>query len=549
MEWVLNGEAYQFDKPQTGIQILNHFKIDPFKSNIMAISLDGEILPLQMEYTRSGNIKPLNFYDPYGRRVYQNGLLFLLVMAAERIFPQMALRFNHTLGQGLYGEPDAPQFMTTKELELLEREIRSLVEQDLEFEPITVSPAEAARILLEKGEMEKARVLASAALPSLTLYKLDDRIDYLYEPLLARTSQMKNFEIVLCPPGFFLKALPPDRKSEPQTFSYPRKLFSAFVEYEAWADIMDIRTIDSLNRRIEQEKINEVIQISEAFHEKKIASIADRILSKRDRVKIILISGPSASGKTTFSKRLSIQLKVVGLQPETISLDSYFRTRDETPRDENGEYDFENIAAIDIPLFNRHLQGILAGENIRIPEFDFKVGERIPGKKVICLPGNGVLIVEGIHGLNPALLPEINPRQLFRIYVSALSQLNLDRHNRIPTTDTRRLRRIVRDHSFRGYTAEDTLSRWPSISRGEEKYIFPYQEEADSMFNSALPYEWSVLKPFVEPLLQEIGIGNSVYSESSRLLNKLAFIRVLDANYIPPTSILREFIGHSSFDY
>ena len=359
MEWVLNGEGFECDTPQSGIQILNHFKIDPIKSNIMAISLDGEILPLQIDLTRSGTIKPLNFYDPYGRRVYQNGLLFLLVMAAERIFPQMALRFNHTLGQGLYGEPDAPQFMTSKELELLEKEIRSLVDQDLEFEPITVSPAEAAKILLEKGEMEKARVLASANLPSLILYKSEDRIDYLYEPLIARTSQIKSFEIILCPPGFFLKALPPDRKVEAQTFSYPRKLFSAFVEYEAWADIMNIKTIDSLNRRIEQDKINEVIQISEAFHEKKIASIADRIFSKRDRVKIILISGPSASGKTTFSKRLSIQLKVVGLQPETISLDSYFRTRDETPRDEKGEYDFENIVAIDIPLFNRHLQGIL----------------------------------------------------------------------------------------------------------------------------------------------------------------------------------------------
>ncbi|MBN1234023.1 MAG: nucleoside kinase [Candidatus Coatesbacteria bacterium] len=549
MEWKFEGKSYKSEEKKTGIEVLEYFGMDPARNLYMALSLDGEAVSLQSELERGGEIKPLTFYDHDGRRTYQNGLLYLLVMAAEKLFPQMELRFNHTLGQGLYGEPDAPGFMTNKELDLLTAEIESLVKMDLKFEPIVLSPAEAAKLLLERGRTEKARVIANADLPSITLYKLADRIDYYYGPVIMRTSQIKNFELVLCPPGFYLKALPPDKKKESQAFFYPRKLFSAFVEYEVWSEIMDVRTIDSLNSRIEKGTIRDVIQISEAFHEKKIASIADKIYSKKDRIKIILISGPSASGKTTFSKRLSIQLQVVGLQPETISLDSYFRSREETPKDEKGEYDFESLEAIDIPLFNRHLQTILAGENVRIPEFDFKQGSGKPGRKMIRLPSNGVLIVEGIHGLNPALLPEINPRQLFRIYVSALTQLNLDRHNRIPTTDTRRLRRTVRDASFRGYTASDTLSRWPSIARGEEKYIFPFQEEADAMFNSALPYEWSLLKSLVQPLLEAIEPGNIVYGEAKRLLCKLAFIKPIDSVFIPPTSILREFIGGSSFQY
>jgi uridine kinase len=378
------------------------------------------------------------------------------------------------------------------------------------------------------------------------LYELDGRYDYFYGQMAYSTGIIKSFDLVKYAHGFVLRNPKEDNINELPEFKEQKSLASIFYETEQWLRILGIGEVGSLNEKVINKELKDVILVSEALHEKKIANIADDIFNRKD-VKIALIAGPSSSGKTTFANRLGIQLRVNGLVPISISLDDYFLDRENTPKDEEGNYNFESIHALDLKLFNENLKDLLEGKEVEIPSFNFKTGEREWNRRNMKLPENGVIIIEGIHGLNPMLTSEINSKNKFKIYISALTQLNIDNHNRIATTDVRKIRRIVRDYLSRGYGAEETLNMWKSIKKGEKEYIFIYQEEADIMFNSTLVYELSVLKSYALKELNKIKPGSPVYSEASRLKSFLNFFREIDFNDVPENSILREFIGGSCF--
>lgn len=381
----------------------------------------------------------------------------------------------------------------------------------------------------------------------VNLYQLGELKNYFYGYMVPSTGYLKIFRLINHTPGFILQfptIKTPEKLSEYEPLS---KLFQVFMEYKAWGRIMRVDTVGALNDVIAEQGIGGLIRISEALHEKKIAHIADMIAEKRDSIGVILIAGPSSSGKTTFAQRLSIQLRVNGMSPHAISIDDYFVDREYTPRDENGEYDFEALEAIDVKLFNENLTSLLNGEIVSIPSFNFKTGKREYKGRKIKMDVNDVLIIEGIHGLNEKLTADVPRENKFKIYISALTQLNVDDHNRIPTTDTRLLRRMIRDNQYRGTNAERTMELWPSVRRGEEKNIFPYQEEADVMFNSALIYELAVLKQYAEPLLFKVDPKSKYYSEAKRLFKFLDYFLGVSSEVVPQNSIIREFIGGSCF--
>jgi uridine kinase len=383
---------------------------------------------------------------------------------------------------------------------------------------------------------------------TVSIYRLGEYIDYFYGCLAPSTGFIKRFELRYYPPGFILRfPLDPDPSQIPP-FEEQKKMAEIFREYVHWGSIMGIDNVGLMNRIVERKESRRITRVAEALHEKKMAQIADMIAAKVTRPRLVLISGPSGSGKTTFSKRLAIQMSVNGLKNVTLSLDNYFLDRDETPRDETGEYDFEAPDALDLELLNHQLLDLIAGKEVKIPRFSFKSGRRVGSRRFRLEPGQ-ILILEGIHALNPSVTPSIPSIMKFEIYVSALTQLNIDDHNRVPTTDTRKLRRIVRDNLFRGYTALDTITRWESITRGENLYIFPYQEEADVMFNSSLVYELCVLKTYAEKLLGQIRDDVEEYAEARRLLRFLSYFLEVPSDEVPRNSILREFIGGSIFKY
>jgi len=409
-----------------------------------------------------------------------------------------------------------------------------------------VEKNEAIKIFESYGMEDKINLLKYTSIDKVELYELDGYYDYSYSKIAATTGVLKVFELEEYLSGFILRR--PDIKdlSIIPPLSSQKSLSNIFLETKKWLSILGIGEVGSLNKKILDGELQDIIMVSEALHEKKIAKIADEISEKKD-VKIILIAGPSSSGKTTFSKRLSIQLRVNGIKPIPLSLDNYFVNRVDTPKDENGEYDFETINALDLDLLNENLQGLMKGEEVDLPTYDFKKGEKEWTGYKEKLPENGVLILEGIHGLNPNLISKKLNNNVFKIYISALTQLNIDNHNRISTTDSRKVRRIVRDSLSRGYAAEDTLKMWPSIKRGENKNIFIYQEEADAMFNSTLVYEACVLKPYALKELNKIKNDSPVYAEAERLKTFLSLFEEIDIKHAPANSLLREFIGGSCF--
>jgi uridine kinase len=393
---------------------------------------------------------------------------------------------------------------------------------------------------------DKLALLKHSKNKNLKLYNLCGRYDYFYGQMAYSTGIIGEFEIMYYKPGFILRYPTIHEPKVIPKFNEQKKLAKIFRETEIWGTILNVANVGSLNDIVVSGEMNEMAMITEAFHEKKIANIADQI-SLKEKVKIVLIAGPSSSGKTTFTKRLGIQLRVNGLIPIQISLDDYFINRDQTPKDEDGNYDFESIYALDLELFNNNLTELLKGEKVKLPRYDFLTGKRVWSDKEIYIPERGVLLIEGIHGLNEILTSSIDKENKFKIYISALTQLNLDNHNRIATTDVRIIRRIVRDYLSRGYKAEDTLKMWHSIKKGEEKNIFPFQEEADVMFNSTLVYELCVLKKYALPELKKISEESSVYYEAKRLISFLNFFKTVDEEVVPRNSILKEFIGGSIF--
>ncbi|WP_244833835.1 nucleoside kinase [Clostridium sp. BJN0001] len=514
--------------------------------NIAVCKLNDVYHSLGDRIEEEGEVYLIPFTMDFGMKIYVRTLQFIFVKAALDIFPNSKVKIEHSISKGLFGEIRKESPLTEEEILKIKNRMCKLINQSIVINKKTVSKEYAIKYF-EKIDMDdKVSLLEHLDLKEINLYELDGRYGYFYGFLAYSTGFIKTFDLMYYEGGFILRRPSKYNLDTLSDFKEQKSLTNIFRETEKWLNILGIETVGSLNRKIENNRTQNIVLVSEALHEKKIAYIADEI-SNRKSTKVVFIAGPSSSGKTTFSKRLSIQLRVNGLIPITLSMDDYFLDRDETPKDENGDYDYETINALDLNLFNRDLTEILQGKEVNIPTFNFKLGKKEwLGNKVI-LPQNGVLIIEGIHGLNPLLTKRIPKDKVFKIYISALTQLNIDYHNRISTTDVRKLRRIVRDSLSRGYGAEETLKMWSSIKRGEKSSIFIYQEEADAMFNSTLLYELSVLKPYALNELSKISKDSDVYLEASRLKEFLELFKEIDEKYIPENSLLREFIGGSCF--
>jgi len=512
---------------------------------VVAALVNGKLRELTCPVDGDCTVAPVSIATSDGLRIYQRALSFLLIVAAHELFPEAQIVIDHslTLG-GLYCEVHNRPPLSGPELRRLEERMREIVEAD---EPIVRCrvPLDEARAIFERqGYADKVRLLRFRQKDYLTLYELRGWRDYFYGYMVPSTGYLSRFGLSLCPPGLIL--LFPRREAPttlPTVRRYPR-LAGVFREYQEWLDLLHVGDVGGLNEAIGNGRMREVILVAESLHSQRIADLAREIVRRHQETRIVLIAGPSSSGKTTLAKRLAIQLIANGMRPLALSLDDYFVEREATPRDDNGEYDFESLQALDLPLLNEQVHKLLAGEKVTLPRYDFATGRRSWGQEV-SISKDQIILAEGIHGLNPELLPGLEAKA-FRVYVSALTQLNIDQHNRVPTTDTRLLRRIVRDAQSRGYSAQATIQRWDSVTRGEMRNIFPYQELADAMFNSALVYELAVLKPFAEPLLSQIEPGTLEFAEARRLLAFLEWFLPWPAESVPDNSLLREFIGGSS---
>ena len=523
----------------------------------------GGAYPLLAAYVNN-RIKELNYkiYKPImvryidithfeGYRVYQRTISFILQKAAHDIFPERKLHIRHSLGRGLYGEFADGDELSVEDIEALRQAMQSIIDSRHTITRQRMLSSEINTIFEKYGFDDKIALLNSRKRLYSNIHTMDDTVGYFYGALTPNTGYIHLFDIRRYYNGFYI-ALP--LRSDPSKLDlnvHLDKMFDVFREYSMWVNIMGVPTVGHLNEKVLAGDASELIKVAEAFHEKKIARIADQIeqanIPKGTRV--VLISGPSSSGKTTTAKRLGIQLRILGLDPVLISLDDYFVDRERTPKDENGDYDYEALEAIDLKLLNSDLERLIAGESVDVPRYDFITGSRQWHETPLKLNERSILIMEGIHGLNPKLTPSIPRDQKFCIYVSCLTSVAMDNLSRIPTSDNRMLRRITRDYATRGSNALATLQRWPSVRRGEEKHIFPYQENADVMFNSSLFYEISVLRQKVEPILREVNDTEPEYGEVRRLLKFLDNFIPISPDEIPPTSVLREFIGGSSFKY
>ncbi len=512
---------------------------------IVGAIVNHELRELTYPISMDSKVTPLNIASADGARIYRRSLTFLLEAAFVDLFPTGALNVDHSVSSGgYYCQVSGRPALTYQEISQLENHMRDLVAQDLPFERRIVPLSEAIRYFEDQGYQDKVLLLKYREKNTLVLYRLGEHQDYHHGYMVPSTGYLRWFGLKRLGAGFILRF--PRRHAPNQLLAmgnYPI-LLKTFQQYGAWLSHLGIESVGALNDGIVEDRVREIILVSEALHEQKIAEIARQIVARSKTSRIVLIAGPSSSGKTTFSKRLSVQMLAYGLSPFPLELDNYFVDRERTPKKPDGGYDFESLSALDIARLEADLQRLVNCEEVQLPRYDFKSGLSQPGE-VVRLSKDHLIILEGIHGLNPHLLPNIPTPQTFRIYVSCLTQLNLDRHNRISTTDTRLIRRIVRDARERGYTAQDTISRWESVRQGEKDYIFPYQENADEMFNSALVYELSALRPLAEPLLRQVPFGTDEYIEAKRLLAFLGWFKTIDADLIPDNSILREFLGGS----
>ena len=521
------------------------FKEDTEKS-ILACKYKNEIVSLETEIENTNEVIPIDITTRDGRRVYQRGILYVMGMAFNKLYPKALLTVNCQLSNSIFCSIDNMK-VTQEIVDNIKRKMQELVDSNLPIKKVEMSKEEAEKFYQKEKTLRGRLQLDNKYKNEVSLYFCEDYYNYFYGVMPISTGYIKLFDVVKYHDGFLLRY--PDKHTPNQIDKYieTKKLLHTLEEYDDIHTVLNINTIYKLNKKIEEGKEKELILLAEALHEKKISDIADKIV-KRKGVKIILIAGPSSSGKTTFAQRLGIQLKLNGIKPITISVDNYFVERKDTPRDENGNYDFERLEAIDLKLFNDHLSKLLKGEEVQLPVFDFKTGTKSFTGEKIKMKNNEVLVIEGIHCLNDKLTESIPLEQKYKIYISALTVLNIDYYNRISTTDTRLIRRLVRDYNFRGYEALHTLQNWDMVNRGEEKYIFPFQEQADSMFNTSLIYEISVLKKYAMPLLKAIDNTHPEYSEAVNLCELLKYFDDIEDEYIPKNSLLREFIGGSIFD-
>ncbi|WP_320052167.1 nucleoside kinase [uncultured Acetobacteroides sp.] len=518
------------------------------KHPILGAFVNNKIKELSYKIYSPKTVRFIDITHQAGRRMYERSLFFVLNKAIKEVLPSKQLRIEHSISKGYYCEIEGMEGVDLEIVMAILDRMKEIIDADLPFTRIKMLTEEAIPLFEKEGLSQKVKLLKTKPKLYTSVYKLDGTIDYYYEELVPSTGYLTNFDLVKYFEGMLLMTPKKDNPEKLEDIILQNKMFDIFQEQKDWLKIIDAETIGDLNQTILEGNGGELIKVAEALHEKKVAQIADQIYSRKD-VHLALISGPSSSGKTTFSKRLAVQLRVLGLKPVTISMDNYFVDREHTPKDENGNYDFESIYAVDIKQFNTDLTALMNGETVEIPIFNFETGQRIYKGHRLKIDKNSIIIVEGIHALNPMLTSMIEDKKKFKIYLSALTSISMDRHNHVPTTDNRLIRRIVRDARYRSYSAYETVKRWPSVRNGEEKNIFPYQEFADVMFNSALLYELAVLKQYAEPLLREVPPTAPEYAEAHRLLKFLSYFVPLLEEEIPPTSILREFLGGSSFSF
>lgn len=497
------------------------------------------------------NSKDVEFLDmtsSSGSRAYTRTLFFVLCKAVQDIYPATDVVIDIPVSNGFYVDIRLGRPVVDEDVNIIRRRMQEIIDARMPIRRFTVPTEEAVALFQEKGDVEKVKLLKTSGSIYTTYYKIGDYVDYYYGTLLTNTSQLYLFGLEKYYDGMLLRI--PSLKNPDVLGEMTRqdKMFEIFKEHHRWQSILGIRTVGDFNQAIDANHSTDIINISEALQEKKIAKIAEEIASRKG-VKLVLLAGPSSSGKTTSCKRLSIQLAVNGLKPLQISLDDYFVDREKTPKDASGEYDYESIYALDLDLINEQFNALFRGEEVELPKYDFQSGKSKKSGNQLKMNDNNVLVVEGIHALNPELTAHIPQEQIFRVYASALTTILLDNHNYIPTTDNRLLRRIIRDYKYRGVSAQETIHRWPSVRAGENKWIFPFQENADAMLNTAMLYELAVIKTQAEPLLQQVPENCEEYAEAYRLLKFLKYFKGIPYNNLPPTSLLREFLGGSSFHY
>ena len=506
---------------------------------------------VQGMHYRLYNDKDVEFLDMRsgsGSRTYTRTLFFICCKAINDLYGNVEVRIDIPVSKGYYVHVKLGRDITADDVARIRCRMQEIIDADTPIRRRMVTAEEAIRLFSEKGDTSKVKLLKGQGKLYTVYYQIDDFIDYFYGALLTSTSEVYLFDLVGYSDGMLLRV--PSREDPGQLCPMPRqqKMFDVFKEHHEWQNIIGLRTVGDLNDAVDKGFATDIINVNEALQEKKIARIADQIAARHD-VKLVLLAGPSSSGKTTTCKRLSIQLLTCGLKPLQISLDDYFIDRDKTPLDANGEYDYESIHALNIDLINEQFNALFKGEEIELPRYNFQAGKSEKSGKRLKLGPNDIVVVEGIHALNPELTAQIPEQQKFRVYVSALTTILLDEHNYIPTTDNRLLRRIIRDYKYRGVSAQESIHRWPSVRAGEERWIFPYQENADAMFNSAMLYELAVIKQQAEPLLEQVPENCEEYAEAHRLLKFLRYFHAISYRQLAPTSLLREFLGGSSFKY
>ena len=514
----------------------------------MSARVNNKVEGMHYRVYNSKDVEFLDMTSSSGSRAYTRTLFFVLCKAVQDIYPATDVVIDIPVSNGFYVDIRLGRPVVDEDVNIIRRRMQEIIDARMPIRRFTVPTEEAVALFLEKGDIEKVKLLKTSGSIYTTYYKIGDYVDYYYGTLLTNTSQLYLFGLEKYYDGMLLRI--PSLKNPDVLGEMTRqdKMFEIFKEHHRWQSILGIRTVGDFNQAIDANHATDIINISEALQEKKIAKIAEEIASRKG-VKLVLLAGPSSSGKTTSCKRLSIQLAVNGLKPLQISLDDYFVDREKTPKDASGEYDYESIYALDLDLINEQFNALFRGEEVELPKYDFQSGKSKKSGNKLKMNDNNVLVVEGIHALNPELTAHIPQEQIFRVYASALTTILLDNHNYIPTTDNRLLRRIIRDYKYRGVSAQETIHRWPSVRAGENKWIFPFQENADAMLNTAMLYELAVIKMQAEPLLQQVPENCEEYAEAYRLLKFLKYFKGIPYNNLPPTSLLREFLGGSSFHY
>ena len=545
MKITYEGNIIKVEDVQEKVKIIDLLNGNKDKKYI-ACMFNNEVKPLDYKIDKNATIELLDISSKDGMRVYVRGVLYVMSKAFAEVYPEALLTVNYQLAHAMFCEIDNME-VTEEIIDKVRKKMEEIIKNDIAINKISMTREEAEEFYKKEKSLKGLLQLDQKMKKVVSLYYCEDYYNYFYGVMPISTGYINLYDLRKYKDGFLIRYPSKKNTNVMPKFEENKKLLSTLKEYDSIHKTLNINTIYKLNKSIEEDRIKEVILMDEALHEKKIAQIADNII-KRKGTKVILIAGPSSSGKTTFARRLGIQLKLNGLKPVTLSVDNYFVEREENPKDENGEYDFECIEAIDLDLFNDHLTKLLNGEEVNMPKFDFKNGTKIFDGTKLKLAEDEVLVIEGIHCLNDKLTSSIPKENKYKIYISALTVLNLDYYNRISTTDTRLIRRIVRDYKFRGYEAVHTLSMWPSVNRGEENYIFKYQEEADTMFNSSLIYELAVLKEYAIPLLEKIDDTKKEYAESKRILEFLKYFESIPQELVPKNSLLREFLGDGDFD-